>query len=134
MDITRLRLASYSARLKLRDAVDSFRTGVLGSDPVPREQQERRLHGRRDIATQIHLTEIDEGNAPVREFAAAVLNVSKKGMCVLTDDPIPTGRSVMLDVPSRGDAPGRSILAQVTRLQRASGKCGFVVGLRTESM
>lgn len=101
---------------------------------VPEEHGERRKFSRRAIATPIALIEIDDANAPIRRVSGAVLNVSKKGMCVLVDEPVPKNRSVMLDLAGRTNSPGRSILARVTRIQRARGNQGFVLGLKTESV
>ena len=104
------------------------------SGDVPQEREERRKFARREVATPIALIEIDDANAPVKRVTGAVLNVSKKGMCVLVDEAVPKNRSVMLDLAGRSNSPGRSVLARVTRIQRARGNQGFVLGLKTESV
>lgn len=101
---------------------------------MPEEQEERRRFARRDVATAISLIEIDDANAPIKRVTGAVLNVSKKGMCVLVDEAVARNRSVMLDLAGRSNTPGRSILARVTRVQRARGHQGYVLGLKTESV
>jgi hypothetical protein len=101
---------------------------------MPEEQEERRKFSRREVATAISLIEIDDANAPIKRVTGAVLNVSKKGMCVLVDEAVARNRSVMLDLAGRSNTPGRSILARVTRVQRARGHQGYVLGLKTESV
>ncbi|MFG0276183.1 MAG: PilZ domain-containing protein, partial [Phycisphaerales bacterium] len=117
----------------LKDAATRAIRQFTPAGDMPEEQAERRTHARRDVATAISLIEIDDANAPIKRLTGAVLNVSKKGMCVLVDEAVPKNRSVMLDFAGRSDTPGRSILARVTRIQRARGQQGFVLGLKTES-
>lgn len=122
-------LAALSDRI--RALRGSLRTFTPAGD-LPQERRERRRHSRKQVAATIHLIEIDESNAPARRLSAAVLNVSKRGMCVLTDQMAPVGRAVMLDVAGKSERAGRSVLARVTRLQRARGQDGFVLGLTIE--
>ena len=98
------------------------------------EIPDRRAHDRKPCANAISLVEITENNAPGRSLPASVINVSKKGMCVLVDEQVSKGSLVMLDLSGRGaTGSGRSLLAHVTRIQRASGQAGFVLGLKTHT-
>jgi hypothetical protein len=94
----------------------------------------RRSDERKTCSGAICIQEITENNAPGRSLPASVLNVSKRGLCVLVDEPLSKGSLVMLDLSGRAAAgSGRSLLAHVTRIQRASGQAGYVIGLKRHS-
>ena len=103
--------------------------GYLLIEEIPN----RRGDDRKQCAGAICVIEITANNAPGKSLPASVLNVSKRGLCVLVDEPLAKGSLVMLDLSGRTAAGGRSLLAHVTRIQRASGHNGYVLGLKRHS-
>jgi PilZ domain-containing protein len=125
------RLSIWSRWLKdgIQETILQFRPGY---EYHIEEQEERRDHNRKPVATMVFITPMSDSGSPTHPIDAAVLNVSKKGLCVLLEERINKGVSVMVDLSGRKNEGGRSILARVKHVHRASGQPGYVLGLRTE--
>ncbi|MHC4976585.1 MAG: PilZ domain-containing protein [Planctomycetota bacterium] len=95
------------------------------------ERQEQRRFPRKACATMVFVTPVSESGSPTHPIDAAVLDVSKKGLRVVLEERINKGVSVMVDL-GRSKGGGKTILARVAHVHRASGQPGFVLGLKTE--
>ena len=126
-----LKMESWLRWLKdgVKETILQFRPGY---EYRVNEQKERRGHQRKPVATMVYVTPVSESGSPTHPIDAAVLNVSKKGLCVLLEERVNKGVSVMVDLSGRQSSGGKTILARVAHIHRASGQPGFVLGLRTE--
>ncbi|MFG0257187.1 MAG: PilZ domain-containing protein [Phycisphaerales bacterium JB043] len=112
----------------VRETIAQFRPGY---EYRVEEQKEKRRHPRKTCATMVYVTPVSESGSPTHPIDAAVLDVSKKGLRVVLEERVNKGVSVMVDL-GRSKGAGRTILARVAHVHRASGQPGFVLGLRTE--